>query len=203
MTVGHVCEPNKDIVLILSHYWTPIGVTSAKDGIRKLYRECGKSRTSSNIFALDEYANIKNWDQWVNSSHDEFYADQPYMRTAKNLYPVPTVLLTTARWSYKCSNTPTVKYMYKRYKGVCQICGDKKSQSEMTLEHILPKSLHGTNDDFNLTMTCFSCNNKRGNIFPYESYNGNNLKPPKHINNLHVFFDYREEWKRFGITILD
>lgn len=93
--------------------------------------------------------------------------------------------------------------MYKRYKGMCQICGEHKPQAEMTLEHILPKSLHGTNDDFNLTMTCFTCNNKRGNMFPYESHTGKQLKPPKYINNLHVFSKYREEWKRFGITVLE
>lgn len=201
MSIGYTCAPDEDITLILSHFWTPIGITSAKDSIRKLFRNSYKDRAKCDIFAIDSNYNIKNWNAWITSCHSELFVNQPYMRSAKYQIPVPTILLTTSKWVYKCVNKPSVKYLYKRYKGICQICGERKLQSDMTLEHILPKSLHGTNDDFNLTLTCFDCNNKRGNQWPSLNYHGNELEAPKNINNVHVFSKHREEWKHFGVTV--
>lgn len=203
MSIGYVCDPDDAIVLILSHYWMPIGITTAKEGVRKLIRESDRNRKNSTIFALDRHYNIKNWSQWCDSHHDEFYLKQPHLRSTKQLYPVPTVMLTTSKWVYKCSEKPTVRYMYKRYKGVCQICGERKNREDMTLEHILPKSLHGTNDDYNITMTCKHCNNTRGNIFPYASHTGEPLSSPRNLQGLHVFKCPREEWRLFGVTVFD
>lgn len=203
MSIGYVCDPSETTTLILSHFWTPIGVTTAKDSIRKLFREQGKKRSKCTLFSLDKNCNIKNWEQWVESSHDEFYSDQPYMRSSNDMIPVPTIMLTTARWCYKSSQKPTVKYMYKRYRGVCQICGEKKSQEEMSIEHILPKSKHGPDDDFNVTLTCKPCNNTRGNIFPYFANSGKPLEPLRPLPFLHVFGKHREEWKTFFVSVLD
>ena len=202
-SVGKVCDPNDNTVLILSHYWTPIGITSARDGVRKLCREQGQHRGKNTIFALDRHYNMNNWDQWVTCKHREYFDDQPHLRSFTEIFPVPTILLTTARWSYKCTQKPNVKYMYKRYKGVCQICGDKKPIGDMSVEHILPKSLHGTNDSFNITLTCKSCNNKRGNVFPFLSYTGKPLSPLKPMPFLHVFGCNRKEWEPFLVPRLE
>ncbi|MBD2236316.1 HNH endonuclease [Aulosira sp. FACHB-113] len=37
------------------------------------------------------------------------------------------------------------------------------TKSERTIEHLLPKSLGGSNSLSNLRLACFSCNNSRGN----------------------------------------
>ena len=203
MSLGYVCAPSDNLTLILSHYWTPIGVTSAKDAIRKLCRDSEKSRSESSILALDRHYVSKGWKQWLDSTHNDYFEDQPHLRSTDTLYPVPTILLTTAKWSYNTARKPTVSYMYKRYKGVCQICGEQKPAKEMSVEHILPKSLHGTNDDYNLTLTCKPCNNKRGNIFPYISYTGKPLRPPKPLPFLHVFGVSRPEWKTFLVSRLE
>ena len=203
MSIGYVCDPDDSVTLILSHYWTPIGVTTAKDGIRKLFSEQTRSRSKCTVFALDKNCNVKNWDNWIGSSHSEFYPNQPHMRSSSVMYPVPTIILTTAKWSYQTKQKPTVKYMYKRYRGVCQICGEKKPVGDMSIEHILPKSKHGSDDDFNVTLTCKPCNNTRGDIFPYYSNNGKPLEPLKQLPFLHVFGNYREEWKTFFVKFLD
>jgi len=199
MSVGYICDPYDSITLILSKFWTPIGVTSARESVHKIVRDQGKSRTQCSVFVIDSHSNIKNWDQWVESSPGELYNNQPYVRTNKSKYPVPTILLTTSKWSYNCKIKPTVKYMYKRYSGRCQICGNKKPICDMSVEHILPKSLHGTNDDFNLTLTCKPCNNTRGNIYPFKDVAGNELAPIKPLPYLHVFKHYREEWEPFFV----
>ena len=50
----------------------------------------------------------------------------------------------------------------------CCYCGCEtepttKNKNSATLEHVLPKSLGGTDDWDNLAMACMKCNTKRGN----------------------------------------
>jgi len=58
-------------------------------------------------------------------------------------------------------------FVWRRDKGLCQICGRRiASITEMTLDHIQPKSKGGKNTRENLRATCFTCNNRRGNDDP-------------------------------------
>ena len=60
------------------------------------------------------------------------------------------------------------KIIYKRCKGACTICGRPMSlnnpravNSYMTVDHIVPQSLGGTNNIENLRGTCRACNRTR------------------------------------------
>ena len=181
--------------MILSHYWTPIGVTSAKDAITKLSRTAGMGNYDSNIKSIAHTGEQLAWDDWLCSSADRMYNNQPYVRSKDEMFPVPTVLLTTAKWSYRTKSKPTVKYLYKRYKGCCQICGEKKPINVMTLEHIEPKCKNGTDEWNNITMTCLPCNNKKDDIYPYYDYKGDELEAPRSWAHFHTFAKHRPEWQ--------
>lgn len=60
------------------------------------------------------------------------------------------------------------------YGNQCHWCGKQMTKSEITIEHLLPKSLGGSNAIANLRLACFTCNNSRGN----------SLLPPNRINKL-------------------
>lgn len=49
-------------------------------------------------------------------------------------------------------------YIYQRDHGACQICGAKIQYNEMTIDHIYPLSLGGSNCRQNYQCTCKSCN---------------------------------------------
>ena len=49
----------------------------------------------------------------------------------------------------------------------CAACGRPIGINEMTLEHKLPKAMHGPNTIHNLSVTCFRCNNEKGNALPF------------------------------------
>jgi 5-methylcytosine-specific restriction endonuclease McrA len=45
--------------------------------------------------------------------------------------------------------------------GMCQMCGNEGD----SVDHILPRILGGTDDDYNLQLLCRSCNSSKGGRF--------------------------------------
>jgi hypothetical protein len=52
--------------------------------------------------------------------------------------------------------------IYERDKGYCQYCFKKISFEEATIDHILPKKKGGGNGKENLVISCFHCNQVKG-----------------------------------------
>lgn len=61
-------------------------------------------------------------------------------------------------------------YIHQQIIG-CAICGKELKKADATIEHIIPKSKGGTYKANNLTITCWQCNNKRGNKDFEDYYN--------------------------------
>lgn len=56
----------------------------------------------------------------------------------------------------------TVEYIRDKYDHTCQYgYGGCTVDSDTTVDHILPKSKGGTDDEYNLTLACRSCNGKK------------------------------------------
>lgn len=50
----------------------------------------------------------------------------------------------------------------EKHGNVCQICGKEVEEKEMCVEHVIPKSKGGNNSIENLSLTCRTCNLKKG-----------------------------------------
>ena len=184
-------------MLILSHFWTPINITTAKEGIRKLV-SCGSAdNPEPSVKALSSCGEPLLWEEWANPERSSFYKNQPHLKGSSKLYPVPTILLTTAKWVHQTKNEPNLRDLYARYKGFCQICGDKFDIKDMSIEHVYPKSKGGTKEGHNVTITCQPCNAKKGAIYPYKDFRGEELKGYCPYPFFHAFQAEREEWKPF------
>lgn len=57
-------------------------------------------------------------------------------------------------------------YIYEREKKKCFYCGKNLKFRQITLDHYLPKSKGGTEDIFNLVLSCRKCNRLKGNKIP-------------------------------------
>ena len=58
------------------------------------------------------------------------------------------------------------KLLYNNAKGRCELCGRKILFEDMTVDHINPLSMGGSNDVENIACVCYACNKFKGNILP-------------------------------------
>jgi 5-methylcytosine-specific restriction endonuclease McrA len=146
--------------------------------------------------------------RWFNNEVSLF-DDQPCLRSAPDqltgedrCWAIPTILVCTRNFGHrpKSGQSISLRRLYDIYKGVCQYCYEKIPYSAATKDHCLPKSKGGSNDDFNLVLACWECNNKKDSHFPYYDIHGKEVKPLKGIN-LHQIVPegtvIREEWKPY------
>lgn len=56
--------------------------------------------------------------------------------------------------------------IYNTAQGKCVLCGRKITYDKMTLDHIVPLAMNGTDDVGNLQCTCEACNLFKGSVLP-------------------------------------
>jgi 5-methylcytosine-specific restriction endonuclease McrA len=131
----------------------------------------------------------------------EIVAEQEnrFIRTVNRAFPFPSVIRLQAyiRVPYKKIELSR-KNVLRRDNMKCQYCGKKSSQ--MTIDHIVPKSRGGQDSWDNLVAACVRCNNKKGNRTPDEAGLKLQSRPtrPHHIFFIQQFMGAVESsWKPF------
>src|SRR5215470_12105404 len=61
------------------------------------------------------------------------------------------------------------KNILLRDRNTCQYCGTLMTSSELTLDHVIPRSRGGSSTWENLVACCHPCNRKKGNRLPSEA----------------------------------
>jgi len=56
--------------------------------------------------------------------------------------------------------------IFRRDKNMCQYCGQTYSQSDLTIDHVVPRYMGGETSWENCVACCFKCNNKKDNKTP-------------------------------------
>ena len=122
-------------VLILNQNYEPLSITEAKKAFIISY--LGKAQI------IETYDGIN-------------------LNTVDDSYPVPSVvrLKHYVRMSRR-KLSPTRKNILKRDGFRCQYCGTKSGP--MTVDHIIPKTMGGTDTWENLICACVKCNTRKGN----------------------------------------
>lgn len=88
------------------------------------------------------------------------------LRTISKAYPMPSIIRL-----YKYVNLPyrgvmlTRQNIFRRDHYTCQYCG---VTTNLTLDHLIPKSKGGRSSWTNLVTACRSCNSKKGDLTPEE-----------------------------------
>ena len=83
-------------------------------------------------------------------------------------FPAVIVLKSYVRkkfMSYACNR----KNVVWRDKNVCQYCGNRFCFSDLTMDHVIPKSRGGDKSWTNIVTSCKRCNNSKGDRTPEEA----------------------------------
>ncbi len=83
---------------------------------------------------------------------------------------VPSVIrLIAYRHIPQQSRALSRKNILLRDRNTCQFCGQALPSSELTLDHVMPRSRGGRSSWENLVACCYQCNNNKGDRTPEEA----------------------------------
>lgn len=81
------------------------------------------------------------------------------------------------------------EYVVNRDGSICCYCAKPLALEAVTMEHIVPDSKRGTFNTTNLTVSCYSCNNNRGNKPFFEYVKGFNFDENKMLKYKKMYFN--------------
>jgi 5-methylcytosine-specific restriction endonuclease McrA len=92
------------------------------------------------------------------------------VHSAHQAVKVPSVIrLLAYRHIPQQSRALSRKNILMRDKNTCQFCGRTLPASELTLDHVMPRSRGGRSSWENLVACCYECNNRKGDRTPEEA----------------------------------
>ena len=120
---------------------------------------------------------FKDWTELsaIMGDHANGFVHSPHMRIA-----IPEVIRLT-QYDKMPKNTVvfTRKNIFLRDGNKCGYCGEKYKSSELTFDHIIPKSKGGKTNWENITSCCIPCNKLKANKTPKEAGMRLLVKPVK------------------------
>ena len=91
--------------------------------------------------------------------------------------------------------------IYARDRNHCQYCGKRFPLSELSIDHVTPRTLGGKSTWDNLVCSCTRCNVKKGGRTPQQAHMKLITKPvmPRRNPVIHVHLSHRryKSWKQF------
>lgn len=95
------------------------------------------------------------------------------------------------------------KHVFLRDQHICQYCARLFPVSELTVDHVVPRSRGGVYSWENIVTACKSCNTAKGDRTPEEAYMPllNEPKSPSvlhmHLQNVRAAGGKRDSWKKY------
>jgi len=185
-------------VLVLNKYWMAVHVTDVKRAFCLLFKELAEviAYEDNNYLSYD----LKSWME-VSQLRNQWPEDD-YVRTVSCHIRVPRIIRLLF---YDRLPRQTVKLnrrnIFARDENRCQYCGKRHPTSELSIDHITPRSLGGRSVWDNLVCACVSCNVKKGGRLPQEAGMRLIRKParPAHSPVLHLRLGNPkyQSWKTF------
>jgi 5-methylcytosine-specific restriction endonuclease McrA len=129
-------------------------------------------------------------------------ADDDWVRTANSEIQVPRVIRLLG---YEKLPKQTVKFnrrnIFARDNNQCQYCGRKFPTTELSLDHVVPRSQGGQSSWENIVCACIKCNVKKGGRTPKQAHLSLIRKPEKPkrspLLNLKLTLTKYQSWKTF------
>ena len=98
---------------------------------------------------------------WLKKAYAVAYSDK-WIHSAKEAFQIPSVIVLFRYIDEKYFTLPcTRKNILIRDENTCQYCAKTFWDSDLTLDHVMPKSKGGTSTWTNVVSACKPCNQKK------------------------------------------
>ncbi len=187
-------------VLMLNKHYMAIRVVGVKRAFSLLCRDLAE------VVSYEEgtYANydFRSWCE-VSQCRREFDATgHDWVTTVNFDIAVPRIIRLLF---YDRLPRSEVKFnrrnIFARDRNRCQYCGKRFPTSELSLDHVVPRSLGGRATWENIVCACMRCNVKKGGRTPQQAHMELICKPVKPRRNplvhVHLGHDRYSSWKQF------
>jgi 5-methylcytosine-specific restriction endonuclease McrA len=155
-------------VLVLNRYYMAVHIVSVRRAFCLLFKELAEVVTID-----DGRYNTFDFQTWrdVSEARSRFREpDDEFIRTVQFEIQVPRVirLLTNDRFPRQRVKFNR-KNLFARDGNRCQYCGKKFPTTELSLDHLIPRSRGGPANWENIVCACLRCNVKKGGRTPREA----------------------------------
>jgi 5-methylcytosine-specific restriction endonuclease McrA len=187
-------------VLVLNRYYTAVRITTVRRAFVMLYRELAE------VIHLEDgqYANY-DFSSWCEIS--ELWAEHKnghddWVRAVSFEIRAPRVI-RLLRFDRPLLPAPRFnrRNLLARDGHRCQYCGSHYPSSQLSLDHVLPRSRGGETTWDNVVCSCLTCNTRKGGRTPHEARMHLIRSPgrPKHCPQLTMKLGNPryESWKTF------
>ncbi len=189
-------------VLVLNKFFMAMNVVSVRRALTLLYKN------SAEVVLVDDdkFAsyNMETWKDvsLLKASLGLPEEDYDWIKTVSLEIPVPRIIRLlfydkVPRWGVKFNR----RNLFARDENRCQYCGCRFPTSELSLDHVIPRSRGGRTTWTNVVCACTECNKRKGGRTPDEAGLKLTRKPfvPKHspIITLKLNSGKYSSWKQF------
>src|SRR5690606_18574429 len=155
-------------VLVLNRYYIAVHIVTARRAFGLLYRD-----NAEVIYIEDgQYMNY-DFDAWLAHSALARYSKSEYddwIRAVRCEIQIPRVIRLT---HFDRLPRQTLRFnrrnLFARDGHQCQYCGRRFPASQLSIDHVLPKSRGGTTTWENVVCSCVRCNTMKGGRTPQEA----------------------------------
>ena len=178
-------------VLVLNRYFVPITITSVKRAFVMLY--CGAAKAVGGNYQTFDF---ESWAQ-ISSMREE-----DAIKTVSRVIRIPRVIVLVRydRMLRKEAKFNRIN-IFRRDGDSCQYCGERFPRSELTIDHVTPRSLGGKSVWENVVCCCMDCNRKKGGRTPEEARMRLTNKPKRPLwnplSNISIRAVRYKEWEPF------
>jgi 5-methylcytosine-specific restriction endonuclease McrA len=150
MSEAALSEPT----LVLNRNWLPIRICTVRRALTLVFKDLARIIGPENTVTYD-------FASWLDL---QVGAGEPHIRTVSLAIRIPEVIVLRTCDRY---TRPKVIFsrrnLFRRDRNTCQYCGTRCPTEELSIDHVVPRSLGGVSNWTNCVVACLSCNARKGN----------------------------------------
>jgi 5-methylcytosine-specific restriction endonuclease McrA len=201
--IATVTSPLDASVLVLNKLFMAVHVISVRRAFVLLCKELAEVVSlEDGQFATYDFQSWREISEYRLKNFQYREEEDDWVRTASTQIQVPRVIRLLA---YEKIPRHTVKFnrrnIFARDNNQCQYCGKRYATSDLSLDHVVPRSQGGLSSWENIVCACVDCNVRKGGRTPKQAHMSLIRKPEKPkrspLLNLKLTSKKYQSWKTF------